>query len=463
MARPRRPDDEDIDEAALVRRPRDRAQLRAALALEEAGELQEAARMFEYVGEHAQAASLRLEHADTLRDEQQRLAVLREGCARNPASTIQGQALHRALGEALLRVAEGLEPGARRRALALEAAQALEEGQRAGQAGRLYEQLGLLTRAAKAYTEAGDIERLESVHAVLEQREQRQRDLRSLELEVETALATGRRRIAHSLLLEHIRDAQREGRTPQPSLAQSLHDLERRLIRGRASGLRVRFEGEDRASVVRVIGRPQLRLGRGPQCEIVVNGAAISREHLELTHTLGEAGEPLLLVRDLGSRAGSFLDGEALMPGEDWSLIDEAPGEVSPSRQGELVGVRELALGIATSFELWSGHGGDRRPLALLREAGQDDRPRPERLVDAWTLFVPLGGPLWVTPRLALPIELDFEGDHIVALAAPQIQVSLAGTPVGPGEPVELLVHDRVRFEPADAPAFELEVLSPWR
>ena len=42
--------------------------------------------MFEYVGEHAQAASLRLEHADTLRDEQQRLAVLREGCARNPAN-----------------------------------------------------------------------------------------------------------------------------------------------------------------------------------------------------------------------------------------------------------------------------------------------------------------------------------------------------------------------------------------
>jgi tetratricopeptide (TPR) repeat protein len=191
MSRPRRPGEGESDDPRPRRNVIDRAQLRAALALEEAGELQEAARMFEYVGEHAQAASLRLEHADTLRDETQRLAVLREGCARNPATSVQGQALHRALGEALLRVAEGLEPGARRRALALEAAQALEDGQRPGEAGRLYEQLGLLTRAAKAYTEAGDIDRLESVHAILEQREQRQREQRNLELEIAAAMTKG--------------------------------------------------------------------------------------------------------------------------------------------------------------------------------------------------------------------------------------------------------------------------------
>ncbi|MCH9679984.1 MAG: hypothetical protein K0V04_01015, partial [Deltaproteobacteria bacterium] len=38
-----------------------RPEIRAALALEEAGELQEAARVFEYSGEHAQAALLRME------------------------------------------------------------------------------------------------------------------------------------------------------------------------------------------------------------------------------------------------------------------------------------------------------------------------------------------------------------------------------------------------------------------
>lgn len=447
MSRPRRPGEGDSDEPRPRRNISDRAQLRAALALEEAGELQEAARMFEYAGEHAQAASLRLEHADTLRDEQQRLAVLREGCARNPATSVQGQALHRALGEALLRVAEGLEPGARRRALALEAAQALEDGQRPGEAGRLYEQLGLLTRAAKAYTEAGDIERLESVHNILELREQRNRELRSLELEIEAAMTTGRRSLAHTLLLEHSRDAARESRTVPPSLARVLGELEQRMIRDRAFGLIVRSVAEPLTpTVLRVIGRPTLRLGRGPQCELIVSGAAISREHVELALAFGDAGEARLVVRDLGSRAGSFLDGEVLSPGEDWTLVDEQRSEI--------------ALGIAASFELHLHADAGFRPIALLREAHLE--APPDRLLTAWTVFAPLGGPLWSTPSQRWPLTLDFEGEHVVARAGADVMVSLAGTPVGFGEPVELLVHDRVRFEPGRGGAFELEVVRLW-
>jgi tetratricopeptide (TPR) repeat protein len=461
VSRPRRPGDADPD-PDRPRRPRERAQLRAALALEEAGELQEAARMFEYIGEHAQAASLRLEHADTLRDEQQRLAVLREGCARNLPNTEQGQALHRALGEALLRVAEGLQPGARRRALQLEAAQALEDGQRPGEAGTLYEELGLLSRAVKAYTEAGEIERLEALHRILEQQEQRQREQRSLELEIETALATGRRSLARALLLEHVRDAQREGRTPAASLVSSLHELERRAIRARRLSLSSRpIDGQGLptalATVVRVIGGPHLRLGRGPQCELSVAGAALSREHAELALAFGDDGRPGLVVRDLGSRAGSFLDGDALLPGEDVGLLDlDDAGHA-----------RELGLGIATTLEIWTRRGGqdseDERPIALLRQAGvgnQTERGEPHKL--AWTLFAPLGGRLWMTPERALPITLGFEGDQVVVLADANVDVILAGTPLGRGAAIELLIHDRLRFEPAGAPAFELEVEEPW-
>ncbi|MFO7562398.1 MAG: FHA domain-containing protein [Enhygromyxa sp.] len=460
MSRPRRPGDPEPD-PDRPRRPRERAQLRAALALEEAGELQEAARMFEYVGEYAQAASLRLEHADTLRDEQQRLAVLREGCARNLPNTEQGQALHRALGEVLLRVAEGLEPGARRRALQLEAAQALEDGQRAAEAGVLYEQLGLLSRAAKAYTEAGEIERLEAIHRILEQHEQRQREQRSLELEVETALATGRRGLAHALLLEQVRDAQREGRTPAASLATALHELERRLIRARILSLSVRpidHEGMPTAlpTVLRLVGRPRLRLGRGPQCELSVAGAALSREHAELALAFDDDGQPRLVARDLGSRAGSFLDGEALLPGEDLDLL-----EIDDSSSA-----RELGLGIATTFELWTGRGraeDDARPIALLREAGTAERAGPgEPHKLAWTLFAPLGGPLWLTPERTLPLTIGFEGDQVVALAGPKVEVSLAGVPLGRGVAVELLIHDRLRFEVGAELRFELEIEEPW-
>ena len=485
MSQPRRPGDDDPD-ADRPRRPRERAQLRAALALEEAGELQEAARMFEYVGEHAQAASLRLEHADTLRDEQQRLAVLREGCARNLPNTEQGQALHRALGEALLRIADGLEPGARRRALRLEAAQALEDGQRPGPAGKLYEELGLLSRAVKAYTEAGEIERLEAIHVVLEQHEQRQREQRSLELEVETALATGRRGLALALLVEHVRDAQRDGRTPSAALATALHELERRRIRGRSFALSVRpvdAQGLPTAlpTIIRVVGGPQLRLGRAPQCELVVAGAALSREHAELALSFADDGSPSLVVRDLGSRAGSFLDGDALLPGEDVGLIDPNPdafGASADANAWERAGgdaARELGLGIATTFELWlragaaadaRGHDDD-RPVVLLRQLGLTDglerageRGEPHKL--AWTLYAPLGGPLWLTPEQSLPITLGFEQDQVVLLAAPDVQVGLAGVPIGAGVAVELLVHDRVRFEPARGPAFEIEVEEPW-
>ena len=448
--KPRREADE-LDEEP-TRRTSDRAQLRAALALEEAGELQEAARMFEYVGEHAQAASLRLEHADTLRDEQQRLAVLREGCARNPANTAQGQALHRALGEALLRVAEGVEPGARRRALALEAAQALEEGQRPDQAGRLYEQLGLLSRASKAYTDAGDIERLERVLDVLEQREQREREQRNLELEVEAAMMTGRRRQARVLLLDHLRDLERAGKTPATGIAQPLHELERRLIPRGAVILRARELGAGSDYYLRLFGRQRLRLGRGPQCELPVKGAALSREHTELvlgSDELGEPPTPRLLARDLGSRAGSFLDGDPLVPGDDWVLYDEHEASA-----------RELALGIAASFELWSRIDPDERPQALVREAGLADA-RADGRSHAWTAFFPLGGQLWLEPELSLPIELDFEEQVLVVRAAPDVRVSLSGSPIGPGESVDLLLLDRARFDLPEGQQWELEVEEP--
>ncbi|MFV8756803.1 FHA domain-containing protein [Nannocystaceae bacterium ST9] len=440
MARTPRRSVEDDDDSLAPRRPSERAQLRAALALEEAGELQEAARLFEYVGEHAQAASLRLEHAETLRDEQQRLAVLREGCARNPANSDQGQALHRALGEALLRVAEGLEPGARKRALVLEAAQALEVGQRGGEAGRLYEKLGLLARAARAYTEAGDIDRLEAVHAALDERDQTERELRTLEREVEAAIAMGRRSLALATLQDHLRESGRANRQPRPALASALAELERRTLREGKLGVIVYGPSVE---VVRVIGRERLRIGRAPHCEITIDGAALSREHSELA--LADGG---LIVRDLGSRAGTFVDGQALELGEDW-----------PIQAGESI---ELALGIAASFALHRPSALDRtsalrHPIALLRSRSID--APPDRLVHAWTLFAPQGGSLWTSPTRRWPFELEFVGGQVVLTARADTWVSLRGEPIGPGASIELLVHDRVRFEPAGAAAFEIEIV----
>src|SRR5690606_16135142 len=130
---------------------------------------------------------------------------------------------------------------------------------------------------------------------------------------------------------------------------------------------------------------------------------------------------------------------------------------------------RELGLGIATSFELWARRGDgsdpdDERPLALLREAslGQPHGSTLEPYRAAWTLYAPLGGPLWLSPDRVLPITLGFENEQVVALAAADVNVLLSGMAIGHGVAVELLLHDRLRFEPADAPAFELEVGELW-
>lgn len=432
--------DPDAVESPARTKPRAQAQLRAALALEEAGELQEAARMFEYVGEHAQAASLRLEHADTLRDERQRLAVLREGCARIPASSEQGRALHRALGEAILSVVEGVDPGVRRRALLLEAAAALEAGDRAGDAGRLYEGLGLLPRAARAYTAAGEIERLEAIHGILDQREQAERARVMLAREIEASASTGRRSVARQLILDHVAETQRDGGRPIPALTQLLHDLDRRALRGRMATLVVRRVTPDPQTwFVRLIGRPRLRLGRGPQCELPVSGTALSREHAELALHTCDDGRPIVVLRDLGSKAGSFVDGAALVPGEDWPLDEDRV---------------ELALGVAASFEVVRASA-TAHPIALLRDQATDGPS--DRLACAWAVFAPLGGVLWLDPQTHLPAVATFDGDQLELHAASDVRVELDEVPIGHGAAIELLTHDRLVLEDAGR-RFTIEV-----
>ena len=158
-----------------------RPEVRAALALEEAGELEEAARVFEHAGEHAQAALLRIEHARTLRDPADRLDVLREGCARNPGTTPQGRTLHLALAEALLDDPHAETDASRVRASQLEAARALEEAGEYARAGEQYETLGLLRKAATAYERGGEIGRLELVLEVLERIDDARKQERDLQ------------------------------------------------------------------------------------------------------------------------------------------------------------------------------------------------------------------------------------------------------------------------------------------
>lgn len=378
------------------------------------------ARVLEHSGDHAQAAALRLEYAHTLCGTVQRIAMLREGCARNSGATEEGRALHQALAETLLRHAEFMEDGAPRRAILMEAARALEEADQGAVAGEIYERLGMLRRATRAYEKAGAITQLEYVLGLLERHEQIDVALQAALAAVDAALREGNRLLAYSLLQEHLAQ-QRAGMTPmqgpgalaRSGLVQRQANLEAALPRG--PRLTLRWPG---GSTQRLLA-PRLRIGRAPDVELSLPGTGLSREHVALVVEAGAQGLAIAAL-DLGSKAGSFWSGEALTPGEPVEL--DAAGE--------------LGLGFGSSVRVHplreSGELG-----ALLQTTGAPDR---------WLLFVPEGGPLWLDPGHPLPVRIDLRPPFIGLQIAPGIAAHLGGEPLGPGASVELLIGDRLHL-----------------
>ena len=412
----------------MSRRATLRPEVRAAMALEEAGELQEAARVFEYAGEHAQAALLRLEHARTLRDVSERLDVLREGCARNPGSTPEGRTLHLALAEALLGEADAADDGARRRALELEAAAALEEADAGGRAGEIYESLSLLRKAAAAYERAGEIARLELVLEVLDRQEQQTAQRRELVQEIDGAIAQGRRRYALSQLIEHVRGgaigrqtralvrAETAGaapRRPPVPLVSRLQLLESRLL----TDDRVDLDwGDGRVAKIRMGER--FVVGRAPDADLTLPGHRLSRQHVEL-RVDGRGERPQLVAIDLGSKVGTFWNGEPLLAGDAVPLT--APGE--------------LACGMTSAIEVHPIREKSGTAIGgMIRQPGST----------VWAVFVPGGGPLVLSPEIRVPARIFPDRGFVALDFAGKVEATLGRETLEPGANLELLLGDRV-------------------
>jgi tetratricopeptide (TPR) repeat protein len=377
--------------------------------------------VLEHGGEHAQAAALRLEYAHTLCGTVQRIAMLREGCARNSGATEEGRALHQALAEALLRHAEFMEDGAPRRAILMEAARALEEADQGAVAGEIYERLGMLRRAARAYEKAGAVTQLEYTLGLLERHEQIEAEMQGALQSVDAALRAGRRMLAYYQLQEAVHDqrpmlAAGPALTTRAGFVQRLQAIGAALPRG--PRLTLRWSGGS----VALLLAPRLRVGRSPEIELPLAGASLSREHVELraAPTGGEAPELAIAAVDLGSRAGSFWAGEPLEAGEPREL--DAPGE--------------LGLGLGAAVEV--------HPLRRDQgELGALVRPRG---TPGWTLFLPGGGPLWLTPDRPLPVRVDLRAPFVALQVAPGVHAHLGGEPLGTGANVELLLGDRLHL-----------------
>ena len=169
----------------------------------------------------------------------------------------------------------------------------------------------------------------------------------------------------------------------------------------------------------------EIFFGQRPQPRVVAGAA------------LGMAGIATLfrhdlMALDLGSRVGSFWDGEPLEPGEAMPLTERG----------------ELGLGMSATVEVvpLRGHGDE--PIgALLRASTRE----------AWHLFVPQGGPLVLAPGIHVPARILFDRGWVVLDLASGVAAELGRHPLPPGSVVELLVGDRLRL--LGAP-LTLEVLS---
>ena len=326
-----------------------------------------------------------------------------------------------ALAALALTQAHTHETGSARRSLQLEAARALEEAGEAAEAGELYESLGLLDQAAAAFERGGEIAKLELVLEVLERREREESSIADLLREVDQAIETGQRRAAWMLLTDHVAQRDRLGRSPRPAVIRRLRFIEDH--RPRAERLDI---GWNHGRVTRVRTGERFRIGRAPDADLVVAGPKLSREHVELAVDVDGPTGPRLIATDLGSKLGSFWDGEPLLPGEPLPI--EFPGP--------------LALGMSASLQV--------HPLAPVGALLQAEDSTP------WSLYLPQGGPLALSPDIRVPARLLFDRGWVVLDFAPGVGARLGATALTRGGAIELLVGDRVSL--IDAP-LTMEVL----
>lgn len=386
------------------------------MELEQLGEHTLAARVFEDLGEEGQAASLRLEAADEALALRDRLKVLREGAGRIGGDTAQGRQLHCTLAKALLVAAAGTPTGARQRGYLFEAAQALESARESERAGQVYEELDLLEQAAAAYEAAGAIGRLEVLLAILERRRNHRQYATEVAAQVESLLREGHRQVAHDLLLRMNSEALRLNNADSNALDFQRHltDLQSRLPEAHRITLRATFK--DQAPItVTIFHQDSIVIGRAPDAHIQVSGPGLSRQHLRISRPHAEIGGEFTLT-DLGSRAGTFLDGAPVDAGVPEPLTATA----------------ELSLGMGESMLLIPRRS-EASEVIEVREG-----TRRFILTSGDAAFEPLDG----FPALSL----RFQAPYVHLLGHQLHALELHGQAVAPPSPIQLLRNDRLRL-----------------
>ncbi|MFO0634955.1 MAG: FHA domain-containing protein [Nannocystaceae bacterium] len=173
----------------------------------------------------------------------------------------------------------------------------------------------------------------------------------------------------------------------------------------------------------RILGASELRIGRAPDAGLSLPQASLSREHVALR--LDASGERTEVVAlDLGSKIGSFWDGEPLRAGEPQTIAHSG----------------ELALGTAAAVRVTPLRSKDGHAHGAVIEGGADARP---------LVWLPQGGPLWLDASIAVPARVLFERGHVAIDFRAGVRVDLDGHALEPGACIELLLGDRIALHGA--------------
>lgn len=175
-------------------------------------------------------------------------------------------------------------------------------------------------------------------------------------------------------------------------------------------------------------------MGRSPGVQVCIADPSLSREHIALEIEPQSEGPTQVFVRDLGSRSGSFLDGDALPPEEAIPLFAEQ--------------AYTLGLGMQSSVELWTL---PHNQGVLIQDPGS---PAHWFLLgsQALPLMVPRpcatpSLPLGLIPQLNLQREPTYGAlqlDHHPHTAT--LTLTLSQRSIQAPEAIELLTQDKLTF-----------------
>jgi len=151
--------------------------------------------------------------------------------------------------------------------------------------------------------------------------------------------------------------------------------------------------------------KPTTLIGRGSDCDLVIEDVSLSRHHAELTAT-----ESMLRVRDLGSANGTFVNGERIRDGR----IAHDDSIRFGDREFLVVAPVELVKGgrIVEDTTQVQGNFGDRRPNELDTEV-LGNGALPAQLVEQTNVL----GPDWRFSIEKSPVRLGRHADNEVIVA----------------------------------------------